>query len=195
MTTRRALLKDIGVSALALGAAGGLAQRAWAEEPILTEDGLYRQPWFLESFLELADDLETSASSGKRFAVMWELKGCPYCKETHFVNFADPAINDYVRSNFDILQLNIIGSRRVLDFDGEELAEKDLAQKYGVRFTPSFQFFPESAEGLADLAPREREVARLQGYMKPEHFLAMFKYVEAGAYDDMSFREYLRQQV
>lgn len=195
MMTRRALLKDIGVSALALGAAGGLAQRALAEEPILTEDGLYRQPWFLESFLELGDDLETSASSGKRFAVMWELKGCPYCKETHFVNFADPAINDYVRSNFDILQLNIIGSRRVLDFDGEELAEKDLAQKYGVRFTPSFQFFPESAEGLADLPPREREVARLQGYMKPEHFLAMFKYVEAGAYDDMSFREYLRQQV
>lgn len=195
MMTRRALLKDIGVSALALGAAGGLAQRALAEEPILTEDGLYRQPWFLESFLELGDDLETSASSGKRFAVMWELKGCPYCKETHFVNFADPAINDYVRSNFDILQLNIIGSRRVLDFDGEELAEKDLAQKYGVRFTPSFQFFPESAEGLADLPPREREVARLQGYMKPEHFLAMFKYVDAGAYDDMSFREYLRQQV
>ena len=195
MITRRALLKDIGVSAFALGAAGGLAQRALAEEPILTEDGLYRQPWFLESFLELGDDLETSASSGKRFAVMWELKGCPYCKETHFVNFADPSINDYVRSNFDILQLNIIGSRRVLDFDGEELAEKDLAQKYGVRFTPSFQFFPESAEGLADLAPREREVARLQGYMKPEHFFAMFKYVEAGAYDDMSFREYLRQQV
>ena len=199
MITRRALLKDLGISAFAypfaLGAAGGLAGRAFAEEPILTEDGLYRQPWFLESFLELPDDLEASAAAGKRFAVMWELKGCPYCKETHFVNFADPEINGFVRGNFEILQLNIIGSRRVLDFDGEELAEKDLAQKYGVRFTPSFQFFLSSADGLGELPPREREVARLQGYMKPEHFLAMFKYVDESAYDGMSFRDYLRKQV
>ncbi len=100
-----------------------------------------------------------------------------------------------MRSNFDILQLNIIGSRTVLDFDGEELSEKRLAQKYGVRFTPSFQFFPMSAEGLGELPPREREVARLQGYMKPEHFLAMFRYVESSAYDGQTFREYLRQQV
>ena len=29
---------------------------ARAEQPILTDDGLYKQSWFLESFLELADD-------------------------------------------------------------------------------------------------------------------------------------------
>ena len=57
-------------------------------EPILTDDGLYKEPWFLESFLDLADDLEGAGKEGKRFVVMWELKGCPYCKETHFVNFA-----------------------------------------------------------------------------------------------------------
>ena len=54
----------------------------------MTGDGLYREPWFLQSFLNLAEDLETAQSAGKRFAIMWELKGCPYCKETHFVNFA-----------------------------------------------------------------------------------------------------------
>ena len=31
---------------------------ARADEPILTDDGLYKQPWFLESFLDLSDDLE-----------------------------------------------------------------------------------------------------------------------------------------
>ena len=58
---------------------GGLAlhfARPAFAEAILTDDGLYRQPWFLESFLELADDLEAAAASGKRFAVMWELRGC-----------------------------------------------------------------------------------------------------------------------
>ena len=55
---------------------------------------------------------------------MWELKGCPYCKETHFVNFAQSRISDYVKANFEVLQLNIIGSRKVTDFDGTALVGK-----------------------------------------------------------------------
>ena len=94
---------------------------------MLTDDGLYKEPWFLESFLELADDLEAAHKEGKRFAIMWELKGCPYCKETHFVNFARGDISDYIKANFEVLQLNIIGSRKVTDFDGTELSEKALA--------------------------------------------------------------------
>lgn len=162
--------------------------------PELTDDGLYRQPWFLASFLELADDLDTAAENGKRFAVMWELKGCPYCKETHFTNFADPAINRFVRENFDVLQLNIIGSRIVTDFDGEELSEKALAKKYGVRFTPTFQFFPDASDGLAAMTAKEREVARAPGYLAPAHFLAMFRFVQEKAYENESLRDYLRAQ-
>ena len=132
-----------------------VASRARADQPILTDDGLYKQPWFLESFLDLADDLEGARKEGKRFVIMWELKGCPYCKETHFVNFAQPRIADYVKANFEVLQLNIIGSRKVTDFDGAELSEKDLAAKYGVRFTPTFQFFGEAAATLKTLPPAQ----------------------------------------
>src|SRR5215471_20779749 len=134
----------IGRRNLLVGAASFAAlavSRAQAEQPILTDDGLYKQPWFLESFLDLGDDLEEAAKEGKRFVVLWELRGCPYCKETHFINFAQPRIADYVKTNFEVLQLNIIGSRKVTDFDGAELAEKELAAKYGVLFTPTFQFF------------------------------------------------------
>ena len=96
--------------------------------------------------------------------IMWELKGCPYCKETHFVNFARGDISDYIKANFEVLQLNIIGSRKVTDFDGTELSEKELAAKYGVRFTPTFQFFGERAAPLKALTPakaRSRARARL----------------------------------
>src|SRR5579872_129214 len=120
MTTRRNLL--IGAASVA---AFGLTRAR--TEPILTDDGLYKEPWFIESFLELADDLEAAHKDGKRFVIMWELKGCPYCKETHFVNFAQPRIADYIKANFEVLQLNIIGSRKVTDFDGAEVSEKDLA--------------------------------------------------------------------
>jgi thioredoxin-related protein len=172
-------------------AAAGLVAPARAAA-VLTDDGLYRQPWFLESFLELPDDLKGASDSGKRFAIMWELRGCPYCKETHLVNFARPDIETYVKDNFEILQLNIVGSRKVKDFDGTEIAEKALAAKYGVRFTPTVQFFPESADGLAAKEPAKREVARLPGYLKPDDFLALFRFVREKGYETKSFRDYLR---
>jgi thioredoxin-related protein len=184
--TRRNLM----VAGAALAASlGGPRLRA---EPMLTEDGLYRQPWFIESFLELADDLQSAAKSGKRFAVMWELRGCPYCRETHLVNFARPDIEDYIKQNFDILQLNIIGSRKVTDFDGAEISEKALAAKYGIRFTPTLQFFPEGPQSLSATPPEKREVARAAGYLRPDDFLAMFRYVREKAYERKSFRDYVR---
>lgn len=164
-------------------------------EPILTDDGLYTQEWFLESFLDLGEDLDEAKANGKRFAIMWELKGCPYCKETHFVNFADPEINAYVRDNFEILQLNYLGSRLVTDFDGEELEERELREKYGIRFTPSFQFFPESSDEIGDETGQAAETARMPGYFKPDHFIAMFRFIEEKAYERQTFRDYLASQL
>lgn len=184
---RLMMLATVAASALAL-------VPARAAEPILTDDGLYKQPWFLESFLELADDLDEAQKAGKRFVIMWELKGCPYCKETHFVNFARADISDYIKANFVVLQLNIIGSRKVKDFDGQELSEKEMAAKYGVRFTPTFQFFDEDAAALKGREPQKREVARAPGYLRPDDFLAMFRYVRDKAYRDKSFRDYLKSQ-
>ncbi len=181
--TRRNLL--VGAACLGISPAR-------ADEPILTDDGLYKQPWFLESFLELSDDLEAAHKEGKRFVISWELKGCPYCKETHFVNFAQSRISDYVKANFEVLQLNIIGSRKVIDFDGTEMAEKDLAAKYSVRFTPTFQFFGERAAALKALPPAKREVARAPGYLRPDDFLAMFRYVREKAYESKSFRDFVK---
>jgi thioredoxin-related protein len=188
MYTRRQIVVGAGFLAFT----GFAPAHARAEQPVLTDDGLYRQSWFIDSFLELADDQESARKAGKRLAVMWELRGCPYCKETHFVNFARPDIADYVKANFDVLQLNLVGLRKVTDFDGEELSEKQLAAKYSVRFTPTIQFFPPSADGLKDQPPRKREVSRAAGYLRPDDFLAMFRYVRENAYETRSFREFLK---
>ena len=169
MLSRRALLAASAACGLALPSTRPRA------EAILTEDGLYRQPWFLESF-----------------AIVWELRGCPYCKQTHLVNFARPEIETFIKERFDILQLNIVGSREVTDFDGWKLPEKELARKYGVRFTPTFQFFPESPTGLAQRPPREREVARVVGYQQPEQFLATFRFVVVRGYEKGSLEDFLK---
>jgi thioredoxin-related protein len=179
-----------GFLAVASGAVIAVSGEARAE-PTLGDDGLYHEPWFLQSFLDLREDLESATSGGKRLAVMWELRGCPYCRETHLVNFADAAITEYIRGNFEVLQLNLSGSRKVKDFDGQELSEKDLAQKYGIRFTPTFQFFPPSSSGIDAKAPMAREVARAPGYLKPQHFFTMFRFVRERAYERGSFKDFL----
>jgi len=178
-----------------IGAASALAlPRTRAAELELTPEGLIAEPWFLDSFLDLPDDLATTHKEGKRFVIMWELRGCPYCRVTHLVNFAQPRIRDYIRANFEVLQLNIIGDRKVKDFDGNEVAEKALAAKYDVHFTPTFQFFRDTPEAMASLTPQQREVARAPGYLRPDDFLAFFRYVREKAYEKGSFRDFLKSQ-
>jgi thioredoxin-related protein len=189
---RRELLLGATASlgALALpGAVGGIVPAR--AEPVLTDDGYYRESWFIDSFLELPDDFAAARKNGKQLAVMWELKGCPYCKETHFVNFARPDISKFVQDHFEILPLNILGSRKVVDFDGEELTEKLLAAKYGVKFTPTIQFFQQDPAALKTLKPREREVIRIPGYLRPDDFLDVFKFVEQKPNGAKTFRDFL----
>jgi len=167
---------------------------AEAQEPELGDDGLYHTSWFLDSFLELKDDVEEAAEKGKRLAIFWELKGCPYCKETHFTNLTRDDIREFMQANFEVIQLNYLGSRIVVDVDGEEMTEKELKSKYGIRFTPTIQFLDTDVAKMAELEPKKREVARLQGYLKPDDFLAMLRYVQSGAHETMSFRKYLKAQ-
>ncbi len=192
MFKRRDLLLAAAGGLLALGgrSAGG-AERV---EPLVNDDGLYTQPWFMHSFLDLQEDLAEAADNGKRLAVIWEQKGCPYCKEMHLVNFADPEINAYVRDNFEILQLNIHGLRETVDFDGEVLDERSMARRWGIRFTPTVHFFPADPEVAAGQVGIEIEVARMPGYFKPPHFLAMFRYVREKAYEEKDFRAFLKRQ-
>ncbi|GJD75102.1 thioredoxin family protein [Methylobacterium goesingense] len=183
MSTRRRFL----AGALALG----LPFEAMAQA-IQGDDGLYREPWFLESFLDLPDDLKAAREHGKRLAVLWELKGCPYCKQIHLVNFADRATSAYIRERFEILQLNFIGSREVTDFDGQTLSEKGFAEKYGIYSAPSIQFFPAEASTLAGKPPQQREVLRLRGYVPPEEFRRTFAFVAERAYERTNLEDNLR---
>lgn len=184
MLSRRALMMAGGSFALAAGPARAAA--------VMTDDGYYREDWFADSFLELDDDLKSAAAAGKQLAVIWEQRGCPYCRDTHLINFAQKDIETYVRDHFEVIELNLHGSRIVTDFDGRKLSEKQLAATYGVRGTPTIQFFPD-LHALAGKAPREREVGRIQGYLRPDDFLRMFAFVAERAYERGSLGDYLRR--
>jgi thioredoxin-related protein len=184
MMTRRTLL----ATGLLTPVIGKLATPAFAQE--LGDDGLHKQPWFYDSFLEMGPDLQEAADQGKGLIVIFEQKGCPYCRELHRVNYNIPEIVNYQKDHFLTVQLNLWGDRRVTDFDGEILPEKELAQKWLVNFTPTLLFF--DSEGLGAPSEEEAEAFRMPGYFKPFHYASALEYVDTGAYMDIGFQRFAR---
>jgi len=167
-----------------------------AEKPVAAansfgDESLYSEPWFLASLLDLKEDLADAAKAGKRFAIVWEQRGCPYCVEMHRTDFADPAISAYIKANFVIVELDLLGDREVTDFDGAVLSEKQLARKWGIRGTPSMQFFPATPIEVAGRSGGAVEIARMPGYYPPETFIAMFRFVRENRTRGEDFRRYL----
>ncbi|MGD9783639.1 MAG: thioredoxin family protein [Hyphomicrobiaceae bacterium] len=160
----------------------------------LNDDGLHVQPWFENTFLDLKEDHADATAKGKHLVVFFEQRGCPYCGEMHKVNLSRPEIADYIKTNFYALQINMYGARKVTDFDGTELEERKLAERWRVNFTPSLVFFPQEASEVIGKSGRDAEAWRLMGYWKPFHFLGTLVYVKTGAYKtEPNFQHWLSE--
>ncbi|MCK5575592.1 MAG: thioredoxin family protein [Sphingomonadales bacterium] len=156
------------------------------------EDGMHMQSWFHDSFLDLREDLAEAEAAGKRLVIIWEQRGCPYCKRMHEVNLRIPRIADTIQRDFMVIQMNLWGHREVTDFDGEVLKEKDLAEKWAVLFTPTLQFFPQAVSSAAGKSGKAAEVVRIPGYFKPFHFYFLFRYAKTKGYEsEPNFQRWL----
>ena len=160
--------------------------------PIKENDGLYHQSWFAVTFLDMREDFKEASAEGKRFAVVFEQRGCPYCIKLHTEVLAHKYINDYVRENFRIVQLDLWGSREVTDFDGKVLSEKALAERWGIIFTPTIVFLKDDLKGLEGRWGRELEaVERLPLSFGPNTFYDLFVWVRHKIYErDRNFQRF-----
>lgn len=199
---RSAMLLGAGACAGLATAHSGPDARAESAGVQLTDDGLHAQPWFEQTFLDLKEDAADAHAKGKSLVIFFEQRGCPYCGEMHKVNLSRPEIADYIKQHFYALQLNLYGARKVKDFDGVELEERKLAQRWKVNFTPSLVFFPSDPALLEGKNGRDAEAWRLLGHWKPFHFLGTFVYVKERGYDSepdfqhwlSAYRERLRAE-
>ena len=160
--------------------------------PVLGDDGLYHQSWFLLSFLDLRQDFRDAQDAGKRIAVLFERRGCSYCADLHTKVLARKYINDYVRQNFAMLQLDLWGVREVTDFDGAVMTEKALAERWGISFSPTIVFFKDELTGLSGKWGRELEaVERLALSFGYDTFYDLFVWVRQKVYErDGNFQRF-----
>ncbi|QEP43307.1 thioredoxin [Ectothiorhodospiraceae bacterium BW-2] len=153
---------------------------AFYDRPVDT--GMLYPPWFRLSFLDLKGDLQEALAGGREgLALYFSQKNCPYCEAMVKNNFAQSEIEHYARRHFDFISIDIHGSRSVTPFSGEEVSEKELAQHYGVDFTPTILFFDRRGE----------LIYRLNGYHPPYQFLSVLEYVADRHYLNESLSHYM----
>jgi thioredoxin-related protein len=135
------------------------------------------------SFLDLKADAREAALEGKTLMLLFEQEGCSYCTELRRVNFAEPETAEMLHRRFDVVALDIWGSREVIDFAGAVMPEKQYARAFKVHFTPMVVF----------VAPDGKELFRMTGYYKPPEFRTALRYVAERHYERETFREYLHR--
>jgi thioredoxin-related protein len=140
--------------------------------------------WFKESFLDIAEDVSEAADDGKHVVLFLEMNGCPYCYKMIEENFKGSDYSDFIQERFDVIALNVRGDREVaLDAD-TALTEKALADRLGVRFTPTIVFLNQANE----------PVARINGYRNVDEFKQVLDYVDAKAYETQTLAAFLDAQ-
>lgn len=145
--------------------------------------------WFSQSFLDIKEDLSDAKSEGKKgIIVYFGQKDCGYCKALLAINFGrQKDIVKYTREHFNVIAINIKGSREVTDIDGQVLTETQYAEKHNTQFTPSLLFY------LHEDKKFPKESLRLNGYHPPYAFNGALKYLVNNYYQKESLKDYLER--
>lgn len=150
---------------------------AAAEVP-LGDDGLHKPDWLKDSFKVLAEDNAEAAAAGRHLMLIVEQRGCIYCKRLHTEVLTDPRLDRRIRSDFDVIQINLFGATEVTDLDGETLAEKRAAAKWGATVTPTLLILaPDPPEG-ADAA--RAALAMVPGVLDADDMIALLDWARDG---------------
>lgn len=158
------------------------------------DDGLHKEDWFAITFRDIRDDIADANSAGKRLALIFEQRGCIYCKIVHEEILTDPEVRGFLEENFMIVQYNLYGDEEVIDLDGEVLTEKTASRKWGVMFTPTILFLADQVKGNANTG--EAVVAVMPGAFRKGTFLDLFTWVHAKGYEtDEDFQRFHARRI
>ncbi len=138
--------------------------------------------WFKESFLDINEDVEEAKESNKHLILFMTLDSCPYCTKMLNDNFIKGSKHQkYIQDNFDVIGINIKGSRELAISEDKKMTEKEYASYLKVQYTPTIIFLNQENE----------VVVRLNGYRSPENFKLVLDFVKNKEYERMSLTQYL----
>ena len=140
--------------------------------------------WFKDSFLDISEDIEEAKENNKHFMVFMDLEGCPYCTKMLKENFIkENKTSEFIKKYFDVIEINVKGSREIAWDENTTLTEKELAEKLEIQYSPTILFFNYEKE----------VVVRVNGYRNPSDFKYILEYVQGKHYENISLTEYINK--
>ena len=140
--------------------------------------------WFHDSsFLDLSEEISTSASTGKKgLMLLFTTEGCSYCTAFIEQSLRDKEIVSSVKANFISIGMEIFNDTEMVDTKGIDIPIKAFAKREGVQFSPTLLFFDNTG----------KRVLRLAGYKTPAQFKPILAYLTGDHYQKQSLRDYLK---
>jgi len=121
-------------------------------------------------------------AGGKPLAVIFETRHCQPCDEMHREGFRRAEVQAQL-GRFDVARFALSDPRELVSPDGRRLSAKAWARELGVAYTPTIAFFDDT----------NKEVFRIDGYLRPFHLAGSFEYVASGGYlKEPEFQRYLQ---
>jgi thioredoxin-related protein len=114
------------------------------------------------------------------FMAVW----CGYCTLMQKTTYKDPKVLDLLNKKFVLSRVDIESSDAV-KFKGETITEADLSMYFEVTGTPTTWFFDS----------RGNAITPLPGYVEPDKFHAVLKYIAGGYYKKMKFSEFIKKKL
>lgn len=140
--------------------------------------------WFKQSFLDFTEDIPEATENDKHVMLFMTLKFCPYCTKMLKENFVEGAkLQPYLEENFDVIGIDIKGSKEITVDEDTEMTEKEYAQHIKVQYTPTIIVFDN--EG--------KIVVRVNGYRSSKNFKYILDFVKNKEYENMSLTQYVEK--
>jgi thioredoxin-related protein len=156
-----------------------------ANEGKLSGGSMHEVPeWFKESFLDISEDVSEADANNKHFMIFMDLEGCPYCTKMLNENFiAQNKTSEFIKKYFDVINIDVKGSREISWDKDTTLTEKALAEKLEIQYSPTILFFNKNKE----------VVVRVNGYRNKDDFKYILEFVQGKYYEQMSLTQYLEK--
>ena len=156
-----------------------------ANEGKLSGGSMHEVPeWFKESFLDISEDVSEADANNKHFMIFMDLEGCPYCSKMLNENFiAQNKTSEFIKKYFDVINIDVKGSREISWDKDTTLTEKALAEKLEIQYSPTILFFNKNKE----------VVVRINGYRNKDDFKYILEFVQGKYYEQMTLSQYLEK--
>ncbi len=156
-----------------------------ANEGKLSGGTMHEVPeWFKESFLDIKEDISEAEANNKHFMIFMDLEACPYCSKMLNENFiAQNKTSEFIKKYFDVINIDVKGSREISWDENTTLTEKALAEKLEIQYSPTILFFNKNKE----------VVVRINGYRNKDDFKYILEFVQGKYYEQMTLSQYLEK--